>query len=409
MSDWKSVKLRSVCNDEKDAFTDGDWIESPYISKSGIRFIQTGNIGIGTFNDSNKKFISEKTFEELKCTKIVPNDLLICRMADPIGRACLAPSIEDRFITSVDVTIAKPNPKIADARFLMYRLNSDHTLSQSKAVSAGSTRQRISRTELGNLTFLLPPLPEQSKIAEILSTVDQVIELTEKEISRLEDLKKGMMCDLTYGRLEGGERTTWENITTPKDWGYKTIGSILRQIERPITLDDNATYQLITVKRRNEGIVEREALLGKKILVKNYFSLKKGDFVISKRQIVHGACEIVPPTLDGSVVSNEYDVFTGTEEMDIDFFNEFAKTPTMKEIFFRYSQGVDIEKMIFKTNWWLKQVIPVPPIEYQNKVVTALKSVNTQIQNRKSKLSSLQSLKKALMNDLLTGKVRVKV
>jgi len=83
-----------------------------------------------------------------------------------------------------------------------------------------------------------------------------------------------------------------------EEWANKNIGNILAEKKRPIELMDNEPYQLVTVKRRNEGVVPRSILKGVNILVKNYFTVKAGDYLISKRQVVHGANGIVPKSLD---------------------------------------------------------------------------------------------------------------
>ena len=119
--DWEDVNLSSLAKSGKKNFTDGDWIESPYITDSGCRLIQTGNIGIGCFKDKNKKYISSDSFDELGCTEVLPGDLLICRLAEPAGRACVVPDLnEDRLLTSVDVTIMKVDNKKSSALFLSY-------------------------------------------------------------------------------------------------------------------------------------------------------------------------------------------------------------------------------------------------------------------------------------------------
>jgi len=81
-------------------------------------------------------------------------------------------------------------------------------------------------------------------------------------------------------------------------WEEKKIGEILSEVRRSIYLEDSEKYQLVTVKRRNEGVVSRGYLFGKDILVKNYSQLKTDDYLISKRQIIHGANGIVPSELD---------------------------------------------------------------------------------------------------------------
>ena len=76
-------------NDELNGH-DGDWIESEHITTEGIRLIQTGNIGVGCFVEKDaRKFIYEASFNSLRCKQLTVGDLLICRLADPAGRACV--------------------------------------------------------------------------------------------------------------------------------------------------------------------------------------------------------------------------------------------------------------------------------------------------------------------------------
>ncbi|TOL62482.1 restriction endonuclease subunit S, partial [Vibrio parahaemolyticus] len=118
------------------------------------------------------------------------------------------------------------------------------------------------------------------------------------------------------------------------DWQDKEIGSILAETRRPVELLDNELYQLVTVKRRNEGVVARASLKGKDILVKNYFGIKSGDYLISKRQVVHGANGIVPESLDNAVVSNEYLVVTDSDEITAKFWTVISKRHQMHKLFF---------------------------------------------------------------------------
>ena len=79
--------LSSLCA----TFIDGDWIESKDQSDNGIRLIQTGNVGFGFFKgrEDKSRYITEETFKKLNCTEVVPGDILISRLPDPIGRACI--------------------------------------------------------------------------------------------------------------------------------------------------------------------------------------------------------------------------------------------------------------------------------------------------------------------------------
>ena len=105
---WEVKPIRALARPGYKTFTDGDWIESPYIRDQGIRLIQTGNIGVGEYREQGFRYINEETFRDFGCTEVVPGDVLICRLADPVGRACRAPDLGGRMITSVDVCILKP-------------------------------------------------------------------------------------------------------------------------------------------------------------------------------------------------------------------------------------------------------------------------------------------------------------
>ena len=90
---WEVKRIAAAARPGPDSFTDGDWVELPYITDNGVRLIQTGNIGIGEYREQGHRYIDESSFEELRCTDINPGDVLICRLAEPVGRACLAPDL----------------------------------------------------------------------------------------------------------------------------------------------------------------------------------------------------------------------------------------------------------------------------------------------------------------------------
>ena len=158
---WDVLQLRGTAEPEPYSFTDGDWVESPYITDEGVRLIQTGNIGVGYYREQGFRYISEEAFSKLKCTELFSGDVLICRLADPVGRACLAPDLDSRMITSVDVCILKTKTDVNE-KFLVYFLSSEQYLSFMASVSRGGTRQRVSRSFLGGVRVALPGIDEQS-------------------------------------------------------------------------------------------------------------------------------------------------------------------------------------------------------------------------------------------------------
>ena len=201
--EWEVVKLSQVADAEKiNSFIDGDWIEKEHITDAGIRLIQTGNIGVGYYIEKEeKKFIFERSFNDLNCKEVYPNDILICRMAEPTGRSCIIPNLNSRMITSVDCVILRVNESYYDNHFVNHYINSEESLKYSYQNQQGTTRKRITRKKLGELKIPVPKLEEQLKISSILNEIDQRIELLRTEVKDFKNFKKSMMEQLLTGKI----------------------------------------------------------------------------------------------------------------------------------------------------------------------------------------------------------------
>lgn len=194
---------------------------------------------------------------------------------------------------------------------------------------------------------------------------------------------------------------------TPSGWRKDTLNHYLKLKQRKVKIEDETEYDLVTVKRSRGGVVRREHLLGKQISVKSQFALKTGDFLISKRQIVHGACGIVPEDLDGSIVSNEYSIFTAKDNFDLTYLSYLSETLYFQQTCFHSSIGVHIEKMIFKLDNWFKWEFNIPPLPEQQKIAQILSTWDKAIATTEKLITTSQQQKKALMQQLLTGKKRL--
>ena len=199
---WEVKTLLKLADNKKELFDDGDWIEAEHIADTGIRILQTGNIGIGSYIEKeNKKYLKEKSFIKLKCKLLNVGDLLVCRLAEPAGRACVLPIIgEERIITSVDVTIFRPNPKKANSIFLANLFSTTDWFKKVTEKVGGTTHKRIARSSLGKIEIIIPNIIEQTSIANILSEMDTEITQLETQLSKYKMLKTGMMQELLTGK-----------------------------------------------------------------------------------------------------------------------------------------------------------------------------------------------------------------
>lgn len=150
-------------------FSDGDWVESKDQDPGGtVRLTQLADVGVGTFRGRSDRWLREDQAARLGCTFLEPGDILIARMPDPIGRACLVPTGIGRAVTVVDVAVVRLARDDIDPQYLMWAFNSPGIHSQVTALQSGTTRKRISRKNLGAISLALPELSEQRRIVGIL-------------------------------------------------------------------------------------------------------------------------------------------------------------------------------------------------------------------------------------------------
>jgi type I restriction enzyme S subunit len=193
----------------------------------------------------------------------------------------------------------------------------------------------------------------------------------------------------------------------PPGWTRGPLSIHLIETLRPLNMADDEVYDLVTVKRSRGGVVLRERLKGSQIAVKSQFRLKAGDFLISKRQIVHGACGIVPPELDGAIVSNEYSVLRARPSLDLKFLNCLAHSIYFQQACFHSSIGVHVEKMIFKLDQWMKWDFNLPPLAEQKRIAEILATWDSAIEKVECLRTNSSAQKAALLRTLMTGKRRL--
>ena len=140
---WERTSLASLVSPDG-LFSDGDWVESKDQDPNGsIRLLQLADVGDGVFLDKSSRFVNDEQFKRLRCTEVLEEDVLIARMPDPLGRACLAPRLTQRCITVVDVAILRPSNCSVRSGWVVHALNAPQIRTQIELESTGTTRRRI--------------------------------------------------------------------------------------------------------------------------------------------------------------------------------------------------------------------------------------------------------------------------
>lgn len=186
------------------------------------------------------------------------------------------------------------------------------------------------------------------------------------------------------------------------------IGDFLHRIRRPIDLDPTSRYKLVTVKLYHKGVVLREEKLGADIKSKMY-QVKKGDFILSGIDARNGAFGIVPPQLDGAVVTNDFWYFKIDDEVvDKNFFLELTATRWFDEICRKGSDGTT-QRIRLQKGKFFNQTIYLPDLAEQrifNRRFQAIKASNKALS---SELTHQQTLLKKLRQQILQEAIEGKL
>jgi type I restriction enzyme, S subunit len=381
------MSVAELANGQRAQFNDGDWIETPHITLSGNRLLQTGNIGVGSLKSrGTQRYISDESFTSLKCKEVVPGDLLICRLADPAGRACLVPDIgERRMLTSVDVTIYRPDPRRADRRFLVAVFSMPSWFQSVSDRCAGSTRTRIPRSELGRIKIRLPSVVEQARIAEAFSDADESINILERLVAKKRAIKQGMMQLLLTGR------TRLPGFTDP--WTDTHLGAVA---------------QIKTGSRNNQ---DKQA--------QGRFPFFVRSAIVERIDSYSYDCEAILVPGEGGIgsifhyIKGKFEVHQRVYKVS-DFGREASGRflyHYMRHFFGVHAMENSVKATVdsLRLPTFIGFELHIPCVEEQRAIAVALDNADTQILVLEQKLSKAKMLKAGMLQQLLTGRIRLPV
>ena len=365
--EWGDKKLGSLCEE----FHSGKFIRASEISKTGSYPVYGGN-GVRGFS---------KTYNHDGLYALIGRQGALCGNLNLfLGKA---------FFTEHAVAVQANGDN--ETHFLFYLLGRMN-LGQ---YSAQSAQPGLAVNKIQQLISPVCEKIEQKRISGFFRELDQLLELHQRKHDKLVTLKKAMLQKMFPQPGTTAPKIRFKGFSRP--WGEKPIGEILSETKRSIVLEDNTQYELVTVKRRNGGVVSRGRLWGREILVKNYSRLETGDFLISKRQVVHGATGIVPPALNNAIVSNEYLVAVANGQITTEFLTILASLPDMLQKFFLSSYGVDIEKLFFDVEDWKKRTATIPMLPEQTQISRYFRTLDELISKHSVQLEKLKQIKSACL------------
>lgn len=372
---------------------------------SGIPFINAGHLNSGSIDFSNMDYISEEKYNQLSGAKIQPNDILLC-LRGSLGKYAFASFYGGAPASSIAIIRSKSN--LVDAEYLLHIVSSSIFQSQINIENNGSSQPNLSASSVANFLIPLPTLDEQKKISEALSGVDDLIFTLEKQIVKKNAVKQGVMQELLSGkrRLKGFSKE-WKSFNLMK--GSKIKARIGWQgLKKSEYLDSGYAF-LVTgtdfvdgrVKWDTCHFVERERYnQDENIQIKNGDILVTKDGTLGKTAFVQGLTR--PATLNSGVfvirpLQNAYDP---------EFVYHILSSFIFKEFLDKLSAGSTIVHLYQKDMGKFEFLLP-PTLDEQKAIATILTEMDEEIKKLEEKYEKYTAIKQGMMEQLLTGKIRL--
>lgn len=397
---WKHVKLDTLSKVNDGAH------HTPQYTTSGVPFLRVTDIKNKEIDFSSIKYISEEEHQELiKRCKPERGDILYSKNGT-IG----IPKIINwdwEFSVFVSLALIKMYDDSVDVIYLSKVLESPYIKQQIVKRAKTGTVTNLHLEEIRKFDIPLPPLPEQKKIASILTSVDDVIEKTEAQISKLQDLKKGMMTELLTKGMGHTEFKDSPVGKIPVSWAIQNLGKISEYINGHGFKADDWTdkgYPIIRIQNLNDGkdfnyydgIVDEKWLIPQGTLLFAWSGQRGKSF---GARIWGGETGVLNQHIFKVIPHDQYVTkrFLYRKLIQVQIELEL-KAHGFKDSFMHVKKG-DI----------VGYNVALPSIEEQLKIDRILTSIDVKYDIALKKLSIHKTLKKALMNDLLTGKKRVTI
>lgn len=377
-------------------------------NKTNFPYIRVSDFKKGSVDVKNILYLKPEIHEKIKRYTISSNDVYIS-IAGTIGLVgTISKELDGANLTENAAKLT--NLKSITKNFLSYYLESSLAQSQIERLKGKTSQPKLALERIRRIKILVPDINEQQKIADILSKVDEQIDLTEKIISKTEELKKGLMQKLLTKGIGHTKFKKTEIGEIPKEWGIRKLNEST-VINPNYNFTKNKEYDYIPM---DSVAVNFNGVKCKHRKVYNYSSgskIKNGDVIFAKITpcIENGKIALVTGLNSGYAIgSTEFIVFSSFDFLDSTFlfFQLCSKRLHRKAI--NLMEGTTGRQRVNKNVFGHSKIV-IPPLKEQKQIASILSKVDEQIQDNKKELNRLRKLKKGLMQDLLTGKVRVTV
>lgn len=367
--------------------------------QDGTPIITVEHLGETGLTHQNLPKVSEKDRHRLFAYSMQEGDIVFSRVGS-VDRNAYVTAIENGWLFSGRILRLRAKNEKLSTQYLGYYFKSEDTKERIRNVAVGQTMPSLNTKLMNAFKVVLPTIEEQKDIAALLSNMDTLISALEKQISKKKAIKQGAMQELLTGkrRLPGfsGE---WQNIVlgtvssfynggtpskTRKDWWSGNIPWI--------SSSDLSESTITSVKISRFVSQEAVARSATRICPRNAVLIVSR---VGVGKVAVSPCELCTSQDFTTIVSSRHNPY----------FLAYMLMPIMKKLAIQ-SQGTSIKGIT--TEDIQKIAIPTPSEEEQNAIVDILADTDSEIEALEQKLKKYRQVKQGMMQQLLTGKIRLK-
>ncbi|MGC8516143.1 MAG: restriction endonuclease subunit S, partial [Thermoplasmata archaeon] len=395
--EWDIKELHQVSEQRKDLIEPAKYMLELYV---GLENITSGQLKISSYGETSDLKSSKFRFQK--------GDILYGKLRPYLDKIALA---ETDGICSTDIIpIVSKN---SDNRYLAYMLHSSFFLQFVKTTISGTNHPRTNWKQMSRFIMSFPPLSEQQKIAEILSTADEAIQKVNEQITLTELLKKGLMQTLLTRGIGHTKFKMTELGEMPEEWSLDSIKncSLPTNSIDPLVVFGESYFKYIDVSEISSqelAIKGTKEIQGVKAPSRARKGVKGDDIIFATIRPYLKRIAMVPKYLDGNVCSTAFCVIRANGSKVLPKFlfysitlDKFVSNVSSSQTGSAYPAVSDSQV--------LSERVVIPPLPEQQKIAEILSTADSKLELLRKKKEHLEILKKGLMNDLLTGKVRVKM
>lgn len=414
---WKEIKFFDVADKKiKWSFIGGPFgsnLKSSDYVEEGVRVIQLQNIGDAEFINNYEIFTSEEKANELLSNNIYPGNIILSKMGDPVGRACLIPETHSRYVMCSDGIRLVVDEELYSKYFIYSLINAAPFRSLIEKTATGSTRKRIGLSELKNLTFLVPRLKgEQQKIADCLSSIDELITAHTQKHEVLKAHKKGLIQQLFPADGETVPKLRFPEFRGAGEWEEKPLKKVFSIFQGfAFSSKDSVTEGArwlkiadVSIQKMNHS--KPSYLPAKYKTTHERFSVKEGDYVIAlTRPILSKQLKIAPvdKVFHGALLNQRVGKLVTTQH--IVFVYYLLQTSKIISDIEKSISGSEPPNLSAQQIEYIKTCIPSE--KEQKKIANCLSSVDELITAQAQKTELLKAHKKGLMQQLFPATNKV--